>query len=397
MGKLLMAYERDMPTVSITDLSFKQISQIRSIRYERKPLTDLTPRDIDETDLLFLVRPNDFLSWQIAKQARKTGCKVVTFLDDDLLNLPRDNPSIPWRSKALKKTLQYSDIICSSSKRILSRYCSMTAGGRVSHIDTIVQEKEIDAASAILDRPANETVTRIVYAASAGHVSLFNKYVLPIMPALAERFKGKISFTFISVRPELSAYEDVFPIQYLKGMPLAEYRQFMHENHFDIGLSPLNDDEFSRCKYFNKFLEYSLQGTVGVYSNVEPYTFVVRDGFNGFLADADPEAWLEKLSTAINDSGLRKKCCKNAIELLEERFTREKIAERLTQEIPELISGTRKTKKCGSLFWGKLGYYLLRPADTLYLVFFYLKNRGLSGFIEKIRTHMRERGAYKRK
>ena len=64
-------------------------------------------------------------------------------------------------------------------------------------------------------------------------------------------FGDKISFTFVGVRPNMDDIE----CEYVSGMPLMEYRKFMREQNFDIGLAPLYENDFSKCKYFNKFIE----------------------------------------------------------------------------------------------------------------------------------------------
>ena len=199
------------------------------------------------------------------------------------------------------------------------------------------------------------------------------------------------------MKPDLSAFEDKLSVNYLKGMPLDEYRRFMLENRFDIGLAPLDDDGFSRCKYFNKYLEYSVRGIVGIYSRVEPYTFIVKDGENGLLSENDPSSWLDKLSRAIEDPQLRDSCRKAAVCQIEERFTAEKIVDKLIEDIPELVSPGRERRKCRSFFPGKLMLYLLRPFEWIYLSLFFLKNTGISGFIKKCRMHFREAGAYSKK
>ena len=132
-----------------------------------------------------------------------------------------------------------------------------------------------------------------------------------------------MTFAFVSVHPELNDRKNGIKCDYFPGMPLLEYRKFMKDNNFDIGLAPLEIDKFSKCKYFNKYIEYTTQGVVGIYSDTEPYTYVVKDGINGFLAHNTPESWYEKLKEAIQDASLRKECLNNAIAYLRENHTEE--------------------------------------------------------------------------
>ena len=108
----------------------------------------------------------------------------------------------------------------------------------------------------------------------------------------------------------------------------------MDEQKFDVGIAPLEDSPFAKCKYFNKYLEYTLSGVVGVYSNVEPYTYVVTDGDNGYLADNNDISWEEKLKIAIEDSSLRIACARNAQKHVRDNFNEQVLMERLLSEVP---------------------------------------------------------------
>ena len=248
MSKLLFVYERDMPTISITREMFAGLKDYPEIESDFKYLTDVTTQDIDNHDIIIFMRPEDVYSCAIARRARQAGHLVVTFCDDDLLNLPKSIPSIPWRKKGLRSTLSFSDVIWSSSKYLSDKYKDLTSGKRVVVGDTIVQPEEL---SEYKDKPEVNEV-RIVYAAGLSHASLFEKYIGPIIPKLKEDFGDSISFTFVSVHPQV----DGVRCEYVSGMPLLEYRRYMKEQQFDIGVAPLPNDDFSKCKYFNKFLEY---------------------------------------------------------------------------------------------------------------------------------------------
>lgn len=388
MSKLLFIYERDMPTVSITREVFSHLQHYPSIKSDFVYLSDVSKDDIDSHDVIIFIRPDNSYSWKIAKKARESGHTVVTFCDDDLLNLPKNTPTIPWRKKGLLKALANSNVIWSSSKYILDKYIPYTFSKRTAVIDTIVQQNEFNNITF-----NDSACVKIVYAAAPSHKDLFNKLISPIIPKLVQEFGERISFTFISVHPDVEGIR----CEYLPGMPLLEYRKYMKDQHFDIGVAPLFNNEFTKCKYFNKFLEYTTKGVLGIYSKTEPYTYVIEEGINGLLAEDNPESWYNALSKAIKDSQFRHNCVNNAIQYIKDNHSEKACIEKFVKGIPEILNADQEYKKCKVFSFSKYFYYMTRPFDWTYLLFFYLKNTGIKAVINRIKIHFVEVKAYARK
>lgn len=389
MSKMLFIFERDMPTVSIIREMFSGLRDYPEIETSFMYLMDVMPRDIDANDLIILIRPNNNYSWKIAKQARLSGHLVITYCDDDLLNLPRDNASISWRKAGLKKALSESDVIWSSSPYILKKYQGYTVQNRTAHFDTVIGADEING----IDLKRTGSTTKIVYAAAPSHAELFEKFVNPITPRLFKQYGDQISFTFVSVHPEFSGGK----CTYVPGMPLKDYRDYMKRERFDIGLAPLYDDEFSKCKYFNKYLEYTMHGIVGIYSNTEPYTFVIKNKENGFLTENTAESWYDALSFAINEVQVRRNCLNNAIRYLKDKHSEQACLEKIIKDIPEILMVKSKYLNCKNFQNVKIMYIATRPLETIYLAFFYFHRFGIRALIKRISRHFVEAKAYKRR
>lgn len=82
--------------------------------------------------------------------------------------------------------------------------------------------------------------------------------------------------------------------------PLA----YMRELDWQIGLAPLANTQFNRCKSALKALEYAARGIVVVASDVEPYRGFVQHGVTGFLVQHDRE-WADCLDALTTDGDLR--------------------------------------------------------------------------------------------
>lgn len=383
MSKTLFVYESESSvSVSTTREQFKQVPSKWQIVSEFKQLRSLGPHDIDEHDVVILIRPEDILSLAIARKARESGAFVITFCDDDLLNLPKDNIRAPWRKSMLKKALCSSDALMTSSPHIAEKYAPLTLQKRSFIMDTIVKPEEICE----LKVHDNDKV-RIVYAAAVSHAEMFNRLVVPALEKLADQYGDKFSLHFVSVRPDVSSIQNKVDVTWHPAMPLVEFRQFMMENQFEIGLAPGIDEEFFKCKYYNKFIEYSCQGTVGVYSNVEPYTYVARDGENGYLADNTPEGWYTAIERALLDADGRAKCLENAVRYIRENHNPEVLFGRYVEALPELQQYDMERSPCNGFEGSRILYRLLRIVEVVWLTFATLKKKGMKTVIAKIKKH----------
>ena len=93
----------------------------------------------------------------------------------------------------------------------------------------------------------------------------------------------------------------------------ARFAEHIQKQQVDFWIAPLADRPFNRAKSAIKFLEYSATGSPGIFTRIDPYEAVVKDGENGFLA-SDPFEWTTHLSQLIKDQPLRKRMGQNALQ-----------------------------------------------------------------------------------
>ena len=82
---------------------------------------------------------------------------------------------------------------------------------------------------------------------------------------------------------------------------------------WDIGMAPLADTAFNRCKSAIKTLDYAALGLAVVASDVPAYRGSLADGPGGMLAANQPDAWYAALSRLVRDSELRRGLARGAL------------------------------------------------------------------------------------
>lgn len=96
----------------------------------------------------------------------------------------------------------------------------------------------------------------------------------------------------------------------------------------DIGIMPLPDNEWTRGKSGCKLLQYMGVGLPVVASPVGVNQRIVRNGVNGFLANAEEE-WISALSQLIENAELRRSQGEAGRKMVEEDYAQDKTAAKL--------------------------------------------------------------------
>lgn len=103
------------------------------------------------------------------------------------------------------------------------------------------------------------------------------------------------------------------------AVTFSEYPRRLASLGFDIGLAPLNDSAFNRCKSNLKWLEYSMLGIPVICSDVKAFA----DAKHNHLALVVPNeerAWFEAIVRLVEDAELRRNLGKNAQEHVRQNY-----------------------------------------------------------------------------
>ena len=108
-------------------------------------------------------------------------------------------------------------------------------------------------------------------------------------------------------------------------------------NTCDIGVYPLEDDDWARGKCGFKAIQFMACGVPVVAAAVGVNREIIRDGENGFLASS-PREWAEKIERLLTDASLREKFSAAGRRTIEERYSLRVTAPRLAKILQEAVA-----------------------------------------------------------
>jgi hypothetical protein len=109
---------------------------------------------------------------------------------------------------------------------------------------------------------------------------------------------------------------------------IQDYYHFL--SGLDIGIAPLKNTPFNRCRSDIKFLEFAAHGVVPVLARAVPYRTTVKDGESGFLYDTQRDM-IKILDLLVRDPSLRQKVAtKGRRYVTKNRLQGEHVSERIS-------------------------------------------------------------------
>lgn len=251
-------------------------------------------------DVVFFTRYGRADGANIMHDCLARGIPVVYHIDDNLLDLPDSlGPEIVARqgaaAAARRIMLEQCDLVYASTKvlaDILKGYFpqkNILVGIYASMFEVKVP-------------PANPNAPMTIgYMGSKGHKEDL-ALVVPALVALMQQ-RPQLRFeTFGTIelpRDLLRFGERVQHHSVQKGY--HEFLQTLAELNWSIGLAPLVDEPFNRCKAPTKFIEYTSCGIPVVASEVLPYAEAIVPGC-GVLVQDD---WAVAIARLLEDSNAR--------------------------------------------------------------------------------------------
>jgi GT2 family glycosyltransferase/glycosyltransferase involved in cell wall biosynthesis len=248
----------------------------------------------------------------LIRHCRRHGICLLYDLDDDLRHIPRDHPDarlLRPRARTVSRLARGADVVWLSTPALADSLADLRDD--VCVVTNGLDERLWSASPP--SAPPRQGPVRILFMGTATHDADF-AIVEGALARLKSVFANDISVDLLGV----SSRSDLPSWVNRVGMPghaSSSYPGFVNwitQQHWDIGIAPLVDTAFNRCKSPIKTLDYAAIGLPVLASDCEAYRGSLADGSGGWLLPDDEDAWFVALMHLVRDTTLRRRLADGA-------------------------------------------------------------------------------------
>lgn len=285
------------------------------------------PEGFDADTYVLQRRFEWWMPWAIAR-LRAFGKHVVVELDDLYDNLPatspgakpfRDYPATPDKDgwpplngfsiDKFNESLQYASLVTVSTPALVDHY-----GQYTDNIVVLPNYLDWDMWADV--QPQFEVERPRVRVGWMGWLSWRDNDLAVIREFMRDWLLAHPHVEFVSIgeKPGAKTVHDylAIPREQRRTIPGRRFQELADiVATIDIGLVPLDRNDFNECKSWLKGLEYSAAGIVPIATPTQQYRQLIEPGSNGFLAST-PDEWAAVLDELVADHELRRRVGANA-------------------------------------------------------------------------------------
>ncbi|HEY1411367.1 MAG TPA: glycosyltransferase, partial [Rhodopila sp.] len=260
-----------------------------------------------EADIVITQRyaiPDRETADRLATHCRRIGATLVFDLDDDLLHIPPSHPdaaTLRPRAKVVRRMLQVADVVWVSTHSLAERLAAV-------RVDATVVGNRLDERIWTAPAPTSgDTPVRILCMGTSTHDRDF-AMIEPALIRLQDEYKDRVEINVIG-----TTGRDLPSGLYRIGLPVSANRSYPGfvqsltsvQPAWHIGLAPLLDTPFNRCKSALKAMDYAALGLVVLASDMPVYRGSLADGPAGQLVANNAAAWYAALDMMVRDQDAR--------------------------------------------------------------------------------------------
>jgi glycosyltransferase involved in cell wall biosynthesis len=246
---------------------------------------------------------------------REHAIPLLYDLDDDLRRVPREHADaelIRPRAKLVSRLVREADAVWVSTPALANALGNIRRDLRI--VENGIDERLWFAGEPPV--PPREGPVRILFMGTMTHDADF-----AIVEAALARLKAvfgefvSIELLGITSKPDLPDWVNRVSMPVNANFGYPGFVNWITQQHWDIGIAPLADTPFNRCKSALKALDYAAMGLPILASDSAVYRGSPADGPAGWLVPDDTDAWFVALARLVRDSALRRQLAAQAREI----------------------------------------------------------------------------------
>ena len=235
--------------------------------------------------------------------AQLRGTKLILDNDDAFVKIDPNHPEFSLytqKNLIMEQVMQQCDQLWFSTQALADAYGHIEKPRHVveNALDPRIWRNYRETRPLIGER----NVAQMVYMGTSTHDDDFNM-IMPALDAVAEAMPNSFELTLISAvrNPPKRSWLKVVQTPDIARVYPRFVRWFVQQPPWDIGLSPLVDNPFNRCKSDIKFLDYLGLEILPVLSDMEAYNGDAKAQALAVMAENTTQGWVDALSDAIEN------------------------------------------------------------------------------------------------
>ena len=247
---------------------------------------------------------------------------MVYETDDDLLGVEENSPSFEYVDRvrsSIEKYIDNCDIVTVTTPALAEKFPNKDV--------CIIRNYYVDSVFQVKEGIKEEGPITLGYYGTLTHTKdllLIKNSIIKLKKLMKEDYGIDVRFEIIGGFNEGDEVDNSwFDVIDLPPNPMnfANFMSWLSKTvNWDIGVVPLENSNFNKGKSELKYIELSVLGIPGVYSDMEVYNSVVHESYNGLLAKTEEE-WINQIKKLILDKNLRKSIRNNAIKDVVENYS----------------------------------------------------------------------------
>lgn len=285
----------------------------------------------------------------LTEHVKQVGGRLVYDMDDDLLNIPRSHANaaeLRPKARVVQRMVQQADHVWVSTP-------ALAASIKAHRPNAIVVPNGLDERLWCDGMPRGRLrlgPIRILCMGTATHDEDF-AIIAPALERLKQDFGHHVVIDMIGVTTRGGVPDGInrLPVSPNGNRSYPGFVNWITQlPAWDIGLAPLADTPFNRCKSSLKTLDYAALGLAVLASDIPVYRGSLADGPGGMLVANEPGAWYAALSRLVRDPPELARCRQGAQQALLASGTIGSQAAARRQALLSLLRPSAKPARSGS-------------------------------------------------